>query len=75
MLDIDLLSSLLNQLLVERSGFAFIPNEYERLPLFCSHCKMIGNDLAKCRVVYTQNHVAVDNDDTKSRGNLLWLKW
>ena len=46
LVDIDLLSPFLNQLLVEHSGFAFIANvEYEWLPPFFSHCKLIGMNL------------------------------
>ena len=42
LVDIDLLSPLLDHLLVERSDFAFVAGvEYEWLPPFCSHCKMI----------------------------------
>jgi len=51
LVDIDLLSPFPNQLLVEHSGFAFIADvEYEWLPPFCSHCKMIGHDLGQCGV-------------------------
>jgi len=44
---IDLLSPLPDDLLVERSDFAFVADvEYEWLPPFCSHYKMIGHELA-----------------------------
>jgi len=47
LVDIDLLSSLPNQLLVERSGFAFIADmKYEWLSPFRPHCKMNGHELA-----------------------------
>jgi len=47
LVDINLLSSLPNQLLVERLGFAFIADvEYEWFPPLCSHYKMIGHELA-----------------------------
>jgi len=45
LIDIDMLSALPNQILVERLGFAFIPNiEFDKLSPFCSSCKMIGYD-------------------------------
>jgi len=31
--------------------------EYEWLPPFFSHCKMIGHELAQCRVIHDQDHV------------------
>jgi len=53
LVDIDLLSPLPDHLLVERPDFAFVVDvEYEWLPQFCSHCKMIGHELAQCRVIH-----------------------
>jgi len=47
LVDIDLLSPLPDHLLVERLNFVFVADvEYEWLPPFCSHCKMIGHELA-----------------------------
>ncbi|XP_068466565.1 uncharacterized protein [Phaseolus vulgaris] len=58
LVDIDLLSPLSDQLLVERPDFAFVASvEYEWLPPFCSHCKMIGHELAQCRVIHDQGCV------------------
>jgi len=46
LVDIYLLSPLLDQLFVECSDFAFVADvEYEWLPPFFSHCKMIGHEL------------------------------
>jgi len=54
--DIDILSFLPTQLLVERTWFTSIVDvEYERLSLFFFYCKMIEHDLAQCRVFNTQN--------------------
>jgi len=42
--DVDLLSSLLQQLLVELPSFAFVNDvEYEHLSTFCSFSKRIGH--------------------------------
>jgi len=58
LVDIDLLSPLPDHLLVERLDFAFVADvEYEWLPPFCSHCKMIGHELTQCRVIHDQGRV------------------
>jgi len=45
--DIDLLSPFPDHLLVERPNFAFVVNvEYEWLPPFSFHYKMIGHEFA-----------------------------
>jgi len=47
---IDMLSTLPNQIFVERPEFAFIVDiEYKKFPSFFSSCKMIGHDLSKCK--------------------------
>jgi len=62
LVDIDMLSSLHNQLLVERPYYTFVVGvEYEWLPPFCSHCKMIGHELAQCRVIHDQSRVLDHN--------------
>ena len=56
--DIDMLSPLPDHLLVECPDFAFVAGvEYEWLPPFCSYCKMIGHELAQCRVIHDQGRV------------------
>jgi len=58
LLDIDLLSPLPDHLLVECPDFSFVVDvEYEWLPPFCSHCKMIGHELAQCHVIHDQTRV------------------
>ena len=53
LVDIDMLSILPNQILVERFGFAFIADiEFEKLPPFCSSCKMIGHDISKLQMAF-----------------------
>jgi len=54
LVDIYLLSPLPDELFVEGSDVAFVTDvEYEWLPPFCSHYKMIGHELAQCRVIHT----------------------
>lgn len=56
LIDLDLLRKLPNQILIEKSGYAFITDiEYERLPLFCSHWRMIGH---KSSATNQLNHVS-----------------
>ena len=58
LVNIDMLSLLLDHLLVERSDYTFVVGvEYEWLPPFCSHCKMIWHELAQCRVIHDQGCV------------------
>ena len=58
LVDIDLLSSHPNLLLVKRSGFTFIADvEYKWLRPFFSNCKMIGHELAQCHVIHAQGGV------------------
>jgi len=50
LVDVNLFSSLAQQLLVECSGFVLVIDmEYERLSPFCSFCKMINHTLFACR--------------------------
>jgi len=50
LVDVDFLSDLPNQILVKRSGYAFIVDvKYEILPLFCSNCEMIDYDQSNYR--------------------------
>jgi hypothetical protein len=50
LVDIDLLQPLRYKLLVERKGFAFFVDlEYERIPEFCTECKVIGHCLDNCK--------------------------
>ena len=50
LVNIDMLSILPNQILVERLDFTFIADiEFEKLPLFFPSCKMIGHDISKCK--------------------------
>jgi len=54
LVDIYLLSPLPDEFFIEGSDFAFVTGmEYEWLPPFCSHCKMIGHELAQCLVIHT----------------------
>jgi len=58
LVDIDMLYPLPDLLLVERPNIAFVASvEYEWLPLFFSHCKMIRHDLAQCREIHDQGCV------------------
>lgn len=48
--DIDLAVILHDQILIERKDFAFFVGiEYERLPLFCSPCKITEHSIDNCK--------------------------
>ena len=65
MVDVDFLFDLPNQSLVERLKFVFIANvKYDKLPLFCSNCKMIGYDLSNCRRLQQDANVISGGEKT-----------
>ncbi|MCH82982.1 hypothetical protein A2U01_0003796 [Trifolium medium] len=50
LVDMDLTQPLRNKVLVERKGFAFFVDlDYENLPNFCTHCKIVGHYLEICK--------------------------
>jgi hypothetical protein len=52
LVDMDLTQTLRNKVLVERKGYAFfVELDYENLPDFCTHCKMVGHYLEICKKI------------------------
>jgi len=50
LVDMDLSQHIFNKVLIEREGYSFtIEITYERLPLFCTHCRSIGHHITNCR--------------------------
>jgi len=50
LVDVDMSGKLFESVLVKREGFAFpVEIQYERKPLFCSHCKCIGHSIQQCK--------------------------
>jgi len=50
LVDIDLSKRVYDEILVERDGFAFnVELQYERRPLFCHHCYVIGHNVMNCK--------------------------
>ncbi|KAK2434847.1 hypothetical protein QL285_019959 [Trifolium repens] len=50
LVDMDVSQPIRSKVLVERTGFAFFVDlDYENLPPFCSHCKMVGHYLEVCK--------------------------
>jgi hypothetical protein len=55
LIDMDLSQTLRDKVLVERIGFAFfIEIEYENLPEYCNHFKLIGHCIANCNRINPQ---------------------
>jgi hypothetical protein len=55
LVDIDLSKRIFDEIMVERDGFAF-PVEviYERVPLFCSHRRIIGHNISNCKWIHPE---------------------
>lgn len=50
LVDMDLSKWIFDEVLVKREGYAFkLDVVYERLPMFCSHCLIIGHNVSKCQ--------------------------
>ncbi|KAF1880119.1 hypothetical protein Lal_00022248 [Lupinus albus] len=63
LVEVNLKESLLEQILVEREGFAFFVSiKYEKLPEFCKGCQTIGHLVTNCR----KNVKKYSTDENKS---------
>jgi hypothetical protein len=52
LVDIDLTTELKYKVLVERKGFAmFVELDYEKIPEYCTTCRMVGHNEGKCRMI------------------------
>jgi hypothetical protein len=50
LIDIDISQPLRHKVLVERKGYAFfVELDYEHIPEFCSHCRIIGHHVNNCK--------------------------
>jgi hypothetical protein len=57
LVDMDLTQTLRYKVLVERKGYAFFVDlDYENLPEFCDHCKMIGHNVDVCKKLQYQEN-------------------
>lgn len=55
LVDIDLSKKVFDEILVERKGFAFkVEVQYERRPLFCHHCYVIGHNITTCKWLHSE---------------------
>ncbi|XP_045802615.1 uncharacterized protein LOC123896245 [Trifolium pratense] len=55
LVDMDISSSMYDEIVVERDGFAFkLGVVYERLLEFCNHCKIIGHNIENCKWLQSQ---------------------
>ncbi|PON38969.1 Zinc knuckle CX2CX4HX4C, partial [Trema orientale] len=68
LIDIDLSQPISDSLMVEvGNDCLFIPLEYERLPAFCSSCKIIGHTASSCRRGHKPT-TAKESDSRVDRG-------
>jgi len=83
LVDIDLSKHAFDDIMVEREGFAFkVEVQYERRPLFCHHCFVIGHVLATCKWLHPEVNKEVSDrgkrpalDDPTSRTILPRQHW
>lgn len=60
LIDINWVQPLRQKVLVERQGFTFfVEIDYENVPSFCSHCRMIGHLISRCNKI--TRHEEPDN--------------
>jgi len=55
LVDIDLSKRVFDEILIEREGFAFkVEVQYERHPLFCHRCYVIGHNVMTCKWLHQE---------------------
>jgi len=55
LVDVDLSKRAFDEILVEREGYAFrVEVQYERRPLFCHHCYVIGHAITTCKCLHPE---------------------
>jgi len=58
----------MHKVLVERQGYEFFVDlDYENIPDFCTHCKMIGHHVDICKRIYPIDHEKIENNPIKNR--------
>jgi hypothetical protein len=68
LVDMDISQPIKSKVLVERTGFAFFVDlDYENLPPFCSHCKMVGHYIEVCKK-YNGTEEDVQTKEPKNKG-------
>jgi len=66
LVEIDLTQALRYRILVERKGFAFyVDLDYENVPDYCTHCRVVGHHVEFCKRRYPENEVRVEKEHKK----------
>jgi hypothetical protein len=70
LVDMDISQPLRYKVLVERVGFAFyVDLEYENLPPFCNHCKMVGHYLENCKWTHNFDDGNKEKNSVKNKND------
>jgi hypothetical protein len=68
LVDMDISQPLRYKVLVERVGYAFyVDLEYENLPPFCIHCKMVGHYLESCKWIQNFEDGSKEKNSIKNK--------
>ena len=61
---------------VERDGYAFdVEVQYEKLPLFCHHCNIIGHNVSNCKWLHTKKPMKkIDHGEKPTNNHLVATK-
>jgi len=63
LVDVDMSEKMFESVIVEREGHALaIMLQYEKYPMFCSHCKTIGHSLQACSKLNPYKNVQVTKE-------------
>lgn len=62
LVDMDLSKRIFDEVLVEWESYAFnVEVVYERMPMFCTHCRIIGHNVSYCKWLHPTDNEQVDH--------------
>lgn len=67
LVDMDVTKRFFDEVLVEWESYAFnVEVAYERMPMFCTHCRIIGHNVSYCKWLNPTDDEKVDHVKKKS---------